>query len=136
MLPVGLVIGRYAYKIIITVPKAMLVPTVAFMTMIGTFSIRNSVSDVIIMITLGVIGWILNRAGYSPSPIVLGLILGRIAEQGFVQAWTIGAATDDLAAMFFGRPISLAIIAFIGLSLFYPLIRARWIGRRRKVRAD
>jgi len=136
MLPVGLVIGRYAYKIIITVPKAMLVPTVAFMTMIGTFSIRNSISDVIIMITLGVVGWILNRAGYSPSPIVLGLILGRIAEQGFVQAWTIGAATDDLAIMFFGRPISLAIIAFIGLSLFYPLIRSRWIGRRRKVNAD
>ena len=136
MLPVGLVIGRYAYKIIITVPKAMLVPTVAFMTMIGTFSIRNSISDVIIMITLGVVGWILNRAGYSPSPIVLGLILGRIAEQGFVQAWTIGAATDDLATMFFGRPISLAIIAFIGLSLFYPLVRSRWIGRRRKVNAD
>jgi len=136
MLPVGLVIGRYAYKIIITVPKAMLVPTVAFMTMIGTYSIRNSVSDVIIMITLGVIGWILNRFGYSPSPIVLGLILGRIAEQGFVQGWTIGAATDDLATMFFGRPISLAIIAFIALSLFYPLIRTRWIGRRRKVNAD
>lgn len=136
MLPVGLVIGRYAYKVIVTVPKAMLVPTVAFMTIIGTYSIRNSVSDVIIMITLGVIGWILNRAGYSPSPIVLGLILGRIAEQGFVQAWTIGAATDDLATMFFGRPISLAIIAFIGLSLFYPLVRSRWIGRKRKVNAD
>ena len=136
MLPTGLVIGRYAYKTIVTVPKAMLVPTVAFMTLIGTYSIRNSVSDVIIMITLGVVGWVLNRVGYSPSPIVLGLILGRIAEQGFVQAWTIGAATEDLMGMFFGRPISLAIIAFIGLSLFYPLVRARWIGRRRKVRAD
>jgi putative tricarboxylic transport membrane protein len=136
MLPAGLVIGRYAYKTIITVPKAMLVPTVAFMTIIGTYAIRNSVADVVIMILLGVVGWILNRMGYSPSPIVLGLILGRIAEQGFVQAWTIGAATDELAAMFFGRPISLAIIAFILISLFYPLVRARWIGRRRKVRAD
>ena len=136
MLPIGLVIGRYAYKVIITVPKAMLVPTVAFMTIIGTYSIRNSVSDVIIMIVLGVVGWVLNRFGYSPSPIVLGLILGRIAEQGFVQAWTIGSATEDLAGMFFGRPISLAIIAFIALSLFYPLLRARWMGRRRKMRAD
>ena len=36
MLPTGLIIGRYAYKTIITVPKAMLVPTVAFMTIIGT----------------------------------------------------------------------------------------------------
>ena len=136
MLPAGLVIGRYAYKTIVTVPKAMLVPTVAFMTMIGTFAIRNNVSDVVIMIVLGVIGWVLNRFGFSPSPIVLGLILGSIAEQGFVQAWTIGAATDDLAAMFFGRPISLAIIALILLALFYPLVRARWLGRRRKVNAD
>jgi putative tricarboxylic transport membrane protein len=136
MLPAGLVIGRYAYKTIVTVPKAMLVPTVAFMTLIGTYSIRNSVSDVIIMITLGVVGWILNRVGFSPSPIVLGLILGRIAEQGFVQAWTIGAATENLTGMFFGRPISLGIIAFIALSLFYPLVRARWVGRRRKIDAD
>jgi putative tricarboxylic transport membrane protein len=57
---------------------------------------------------------------------VLGLILGRIAEQGFVQAWTIGAATGELGKMFFGRPISLAIIAFILLSLFYPVLRSRW----------
>jgi putative tricarboxylic transport membrane protein len=136
MLPAGLVIGRYAYKTIVTVPKAMLVPTVAFMTMIGTYAIRNNVSDVVIMIVLGVIGWVLNRFGFSPSPIVLGLILGSIAEQGFVQAWTIGAATDDLAAMFFGRPISLGIIALILLALFYPLVRAHWLGKRRKVSAD
>lgn len=126
MLPAGLVIGRYAYKSIITVPKALLVPTVAFMTMIGTYAIRNSISDVVIMIVLGVVGWFLNRFGFSPSPIVLGLILGRIAEQGFVQAWTIGAATEDLTGMFFGRPISLVIIAFTLISLFYPLIRKCW----------
>ena len=123
MLPTGLVIGRYAYKTIITVPKAMLVPTVAFMTMIGTYAIRNSVSDVVIMITLGVIGWILNRAGFSPSPIVLGLILGGIAEQGFVQAWVIGSASDNLTGMFFGRPISIAIVLFIAATVFYPLVR-------------
>ncbi len=136
MLPAGLIIGRYAYRTIITVPKAMLVPTVAFMTIIGSYSIRNSVSDVMIMITLGGVGWFLNRFGFSPSPIVLGLILGRIAEQGFVQAWTIGAATDELAAMFFGRPISLAIIAFILLSLLYPLIRGRWISTRNSLDAE
>jgi putative tricarboxylic transport membrane protein len=104
----------------------MLVPTVAFMTMIGTYAIRNSISDVVIMIVLGVVGWFINRFGFSPSPIVLGLILGRIAEQGFVQAWTIGAAVEDLTGMFFGRPISLVIIVFTLLSLFYPLIRKRW----------
>jgi putative tricarboxylic transport membrane protein len=120
MLPTGLIIGRYAYRSIIAIPKALLVPTVAFMTLIGTYSIRNSTSDVVIMVILGTLGWILGRFGFSASPIVLGLILGSIAEQGFVQAWTIGAATEDLAGMFFGRPISLAIIAMIVISLFGP----------------
>ncbi|HMA15709.1 MAG TPA: C4-dicarboxylate ABC transporter permease, partial [Kiloniellaceae bacterium] len=53
-----------------------------------------------------------------------------IAEQGFVQAWTIGAAVGDLPGMFFGRPISLAIVALTLLSLFWPLLRARYLKRR------
>ncbi|MEO0496653.1 MAG: tripartite tricarboxylate transporter permease, partial [Pseudomonadota bacterium] len=83
MLPVGLLIGRFAYRAIVQAPKAGLVPIVAFMTVIGSFAIRNSISDVGIMIVLGVIGWIVTKRGFSVSPIVLGLILGRIAEQGF-----------------------------------------------------
>jgi putative tricarboxylic transport membrane protein len=122
MLPTGLLIGRYAYKTIITIPKAVLVPTVGFMTIIGTYAIRNSISDVIIMISLGVFGWLISRFGFAASPIVLGLILGPIAEQGFVQSWIIGSATNDLWGMFFGRPISLVIVAFTILSLSYPLI--------------
>ncbi|MGI9417316.1 MAG: tripartite tricarboxylate transporter permease [Geminicoccaceae bacterium] len=136
MLPAGLLIGRYAYRTIVTIPKAMLVPTVAFMTMIGSYSIRNSVSDVIIMIVLGVVGWILNRFGFSPSPIVLGMILGRIAEQGFVQGWTIGAATEDLFGMFFGRPISMGIIAFIVFALAGPVLMRRFKLRKESRLAD
>ncbi len=124
MLPAGLLIGRYAYKSIITIPKAILVPTVGFMTIIGTFAIRNSISDVVIMILLGVFGWVVSRFGFAASPIVLGLILGPIAEQGFVQSWTIGAATNNLIGMFFGRPISQAIVLFTLVSLFYPAFRA------------
>lgn len=125
MLPVGLLIGRYAYKSIVNIPKAVLVPTVGFMTIIGTYAIRNSISDVIIMICLGIFGWIVGRFGFSASPIVLGLILGPIAEQGFVQSWIIGSATDNLTGMFFGRPISQAIVAFTLLSLLYPLYLKR-----------
>src|SRR3546814_5568570 len=70
------------------------------MTVIGSYAIRNNIADVVVMIVLGVFGWGLGRFGFAVSPIVLGLILGAIAEQGFVQAWTIGAAVDNLPGMF------------------------------------
>lgn len=125
MLPVGLLIGRFAYGAIVRAPKAVLVPIVGFMTVIGTFAIRNSLSDVIVMIVLGVAGWLLTRIGVAVSPIVLGLILGPIAEQGFVQGWTIGTATGNVTAEFFGRPIALVIILLTILTLLWPVIGAR-----------
>ena len=131
MLPIGLLIGKYAYRTIVEIPKAMLVPTVAFMTLIGTFAIRNNTADVIIMISLGVMGWVLNRFGFRASPIVLGLILGRIAEQGFVQGWTIASATGNYVGMFFGRPITIAILCAIVLALFGPV----WT-RRMKIKRE
>ena len=131
MLPVGLLLGRYAYKSIVRIPKSLLVPTVAFLTILGSFAIHSNTHDMQVMLVLGVLAWIMQRYGFAPSPIVLGLVLGQIAEQGFVQSYMIGNATNSLAAMFFGRPISMAIIAFALLTLFYPLI-AGLLSRRRK----
>lgn len=122
LFPLGLVIGRYAYQSIITIPKAVLAPTIAFMTVIGTYAIRNNTWDVLIMLVLGVIGWFLSRGGFKPSPIVLGLILGPIAEQGFVQGYLMGNARDAVFETFFGRPISMVIIALALISACYPLI--------------
>jgi putative tricarboxylic transport membrane protein len=122
MLPVGLLIGRFAYGAIVRAPKSALVPVVAFMTVIGTFSIRNSISDIAIMVILGIVGWVATKRGFSVSPIVLGLILGRIAEQGFVQSWTIGDAIGDLWGQFFGRPLSMVIIAMTLVSFIYPFL--------------
>jgi len=132
MLPVGLLIGRFAYRAIVQAPKAGLVPVVAFMTVIGSFAIRNSLADVGVMVVLGMIGWLATRRGFSVSPIVLGLILGRIAEEAFVQSWTIGDAMGNVAGQFFGRPLSMAIIALTLLSFIYPFMpRIRQIVTRK-----
>ncbi|OCX65628.1 C4-dicarboxylate ABC transporter permease [Thioclava sp. SK-1] len=130
MLPVGLVIGRYAYRFIIKVPKGLLAPTVALLTIIGAFAIHSNVDDAQLMVCLGIFAWVLNRYGFQPSPIVLGLVLGSIAEQGFVQTYLIGAASGRLPEMFFNRPISLGIIAAAVLTVFVPLW-SDWRARRR-----
>jgi len=116
MLPAGLVIGRRAYRFVAAVPSTILVPLIGFLTMIGAFAIRNSISDIVLMILLGCAGRILIYLRFSVSPVVLGLILSSIAEQGFVQTWTIGAATKSLWSTFFGAPLSMAIIFLTGIT--------------------
>lgn len=132
MLPVGLLIGRFAFRSIIAIPKAVLVPAVALLTVLGSFAVHNNEHEVQQMVVLGVAAWILGRFGFTASPIVLGLILGSIAERGFVQGHLIGGARGNVLAEFFGRPISLAILGFIVLGLLWPW----WAGRRaRRVQA-
>jgi putative tricarboxylic transport membrane protein len=80
--------------------------------------------------SLVLIGWILNRAGFKASPIVLGLVLGQIAEQGFVQAYIIGNAQENILANYFARPISFILVLLIIVSLFMPAIKK--IYKRRK----
>ncbi|HEA51562.1 tripartite tricarboxylate transporter permease [Marinobacter antarcticus] len=132
MLPAGLLIGRYAYKSVVSFPKSLLVPTVAFMTVVGSFAIHSNINDTQMMFGLGVVAWVLNRYGFAPSPIVLGLVLGQIAEQGFVQTYLIGNATHNISGMFFGRPISIGIILAALLTLGYPFF-AEWRTRKRPI---
>ncbi len=124
MLPLGLLIGRYAYRFIVNTPKALLVPLIAFMTVVGSFAIHSNPHDVVVMVSMGVLGWLLGLAGYGPSPIVLGLVLGQIAEQGFMRAYMIGGARDNFwGQLLFDRPISWGIVALIVVTLGLPLLR-------------
>ena len=125
MLPIGLVIGRYAFKSIVSIPKAMLVPSVAFLTIIGSYAVHNNLEEVQQMVALGAFGWIAARLGFTASPMVLGLILGTIAESGFVRGYLIGQARGHPHSEFFTRPLSMVIIALIVLTVFYPLLMAR-----------
>ena len=44
MLPVGLLIGRFAFRSIVAIPKAVLVPSVALLTVLGSFAVHNNVA--------------------------------------------------------------------------------------------
>ena len=60
----------------------------------------------------------------------MGLVLGGIAEQGFVQAYIIGNAQDAILANYFGRPISTAIIFMILVGLFYPTLKEKFFKKK------
>jgi putative tricarboxylic transport membrane protein len=129
MVPVGLLGGRLIYRIIFRTPYYFLVPTIALATILGTFALRNSISDVIIMLILGTAGFLLKQIGIHPAPIVLGLILGSIAEVGFVQTMLGGAVYRFPFLRLFENPLSWVLIVMVAVSGAWPYLAVllrRW----------
>jgi putative tricarboxylic transport membrane protein len=100
------------------------VPTIGLATIIGTFALRNSMSDVFIMLILGTGGFLLKQIGIMPAPIVLGLILGTIAEVGYVQAMLGGRPTAFRRLRLFENPLSWILIAMVVVSAAWPFMAA------------
>ena len=122
MVPVGLLGGRLIYRIIFRTPYYFLVPTIGLATILGTFALRNSISDVIIMLILGTAGYLFKQIGIHPPPIVLGLILGSIAEVGYVQAMLGGAAYNYPILRLFENSLSWVLIVMVVFSAAWPFL--------------
>jgi putative tricarboxylic transport membrane protein len=129
MMFMGVYGSRYVGQLI-KLPKYYLAPIITFLTVIGTYAIRNNFTDVLIMVGFGLLGYVTKKLGFNPAPIVLGLILGPIAEQGLVQSMLIGQAKGNVFALFFTHPISVVLIILCLLSLVGPLF-TKWLRRKK-----
>ncbi|MCP4819330.1 MAG: C4-dicarboxylate ABC transporter permease, partial [Shimia sp.] len=77
--------------------------------------------DVYVMAALGVMMFFLERFGFSAAPLVLGLILGPIAEANFIQGSMIAGATDGMAAYFLMGTLNIVLIAVVVASIAYSI---------------
>jgi putative tricarboxylic transport membrane protein len=80
--------------------------------------VNYSFFDVASCLGFGVIGWILRRYGFPVAPIVLGIVLGKLAEENFRRAVIMGGYQ-----IFFTRPGSLILLLVAVASLCYPLYK-------------
>lgn len=122
LLPVGVLVGRLIFRSVASVPLGFLVPTIAIMTILGSYSMRNSIVDVFIMIGVGIMGYVLRQVGINPATIALGLILGPIAEQGYAQAMLMATVYDYPLLILFQSPLSIGLSVLVLLTLVWPLI--------------
>ena len=72
------------------------------------------------MIIFGLIGYFMRKTGFATSPVVLGIILGPMAESGFRRSLVLGG--NNILLYYLSRPLCLALIALIILSLMSPII--------------
>lgn len=118
ILPVGIVLAAPMAQVL-RVPPAILVPTICVLSSAGVFAVRRSLFDVGLAILFGVLGLLLRSNGFPLVPVVLGLILGPLAERNFIRALSIGQDSvgyffDSLAAQILWGALAVLIVsAFI-----------------------
>lgn len=113
--------GSFLFCRIINIPSKFLAPGILFMTVLGSYAIRNNVLDIWIMFLFGIAGYVSNKLKFHPAPIVLGLILGPFVEEGLVQSFLAGPASGGIVKYMCLRPISLILIGLSLMSMLWPL---------------
>ncbi|WP_282128347.1 tripartite tricarboxylate transporter permease [Roseobacter litoralis] len=114
----GLYVAGLAARVA-QVPQSLMAAVVLGLALFGSYSVQSSMGDVYVMAALGIMMYFLERFGFSAAPLVLGLILGPIAESNFIQGSMIANATDGLAPYFLGGSLNLFLIAAVIASIAY-----------------
>ena len=115
----GLLIARQVVKIS-TVPMTILCPIIVALSTIGAYAIQGSMVDVYVMLVFGVIGYFARKLGFATAPIVLGMILGPMAEQNWRQAMMF--SRGNMLNYFLGRPVSIVLAVLVIVGLFSPIL--------------
>jgi len=95
-------------------------PILFLVCLIGSFALRNSIWDVFVTLGFGLLGYEMRKFDFSRIALLLGLLLGHMAEIAFRQT----LMTEAGVMGFFTRPISLLILAATLASLFLPYFQA------------
>lgn len=118
--------GIYATKVfakIKSIPINVLIPILLILCFIGAYAVNNTVFDAKVMLVFGLIGYILPKFGFPITPMLLGIVLGPIAETSFRQALAI---SNGNWTIFLTEPISLIFILLSLLAVFVPIIKP-WV---------
>ena len=130
ILPLGLLLAA-PLGLVTRVRPPYLVPSVILLCLVGTYSVRNSVFDVGLMLLFGVLGFLMRRRDYPIVPLVLGLVLGPIAEENLLRALQLGRYK---LAYFIDSPMAIGLWLGFAALLVYGVVKG--VRRRRRARAD
>ena len=123
-----LVLGAAGSRIwirVTTVDKAILLPLILAAAVIGSFSVRYALFDVVSCLVFGIFGWQLRRNRFPVVPIVLGMVLGNLIEENLRQAILM-----DGYSFFMKRPKCFVILLSALLAATFPWLKRRFQNAR------
>lgn len=114
---------------VLTIPQCVLAAIVIMFCLVGAFADRNTISDMWMIVIFGTLAALFERYRFPVSPMVLGAILGPLAEDSYMRSmityhkdWTV----------FFTQPIAGGLMVLSIVSLSYPVVRSL-LARRREM---
>lgn len=99
---------------ILLIPYNLLFPLILLFCVIGVYSLNNNIWEIIIMLTFGVIGYLMRRLKYEAAPFVFAIVLTPIMENALRQSLLM---SEGSFSIFFTQPISCVLIV-LGIILF------------------
>ncbi|HEX5613085.1 MAG TPA: tripartite tricarboxylate transporter permease, partial [Burkholderiales bacterium] len=115
------------FAAILRVPFSVIAPIIIVICAIGSFTVKNAIFDVWMMVAFGVAGYAFKKLGYPLAPLVLAIVLGDAAESSFRQAMLV---SQGEMSVFFSKPLVGSITTLALVLLLLPLATSL-IGRLR-----
>ncbi|HPU11070.1 MAG TPA: tripartite tricarboxylate transporter permease, partial [Ottowia sp.] len=109
------------------IPKPQLYAGILIFATVGAYGMRQSSFDLFLLYVIGAIGVVMRRFDFPTAPVVVGMILGPLAEAQLRNAMSIG---EGKWSVFVERPVSIFLIVVIVTVLLLPRI-LRWRAARR-----
>jgi putative tricarboxylic transport membrane protein len=105
---------------VLRIPHHLFLPTILILTVIGSYSVRNSMLDVYLFLLLGCIGYVLRKFDFELAPMVVGLVLGPLIEKHMREA--LFMSLGDIS-VFYDSPIALTIWGIVVLIMAFGVQR-------------
>jgi putative tricarboxylic transport membrane protein len=104
---------------ILRIPPPLLYAGILVFATIGTYGISNSPVDLVLLYAIGIVGFLMRRYDFPAAPVIIGMILGPLAEQEFRRAMTI--SNGDWTVLV-SQPLSATLLALAALALLGPMV--------------
>ena len=112
--------GIGIFSKIVEIPKAIILPMIVIMTMIGGYSMGQSIADIYWLIFFGILCYFMKRYGYPVAGVVLGVILTPIIDNNFRRG--VAMEQGDALAFFLSFFTNTIALVLIGISVLTVLV--------------
>jgi putative tricarboxylic transport membrane protein len=102
---------------LLKIPKAQLYAGILIFATVGVYGMRQSAFDLVLLYAIGLLGVVMRRYDFPTAPVVVGMILGPLAEAQMRNALSIG---EGKWSVFFERPMSLTLVVIVVAVLVLP----------------